>query len=475
MSKKRILIIGAGEAGEKVLKEIKKFPELDLLPVGFIDDDPEKQDKSVDGLKVLGTRKELTKILKDKAINEAYIALPSVHGEIIADYVQKLAENKVTFKIVPRVREIIEAKVNINRIREVQVEDLLGRPVIKTELKELSNFLKGKKVLITGAAGSIGSEISRQIAAFKPKELILFDWWETGSYNLQREFKKNYSGLDWVMLIGNVQDKNKIKEIIKRHKPEIIFHAAAYKHVPLMEENPSEAVKNNIFGTKIVADEAKRAQVSRFILISTDKAVNPTSVMGASKLIAEGVIKSLGKTGKTKFMAVRFGNVLDSYGSVLPLFREQIKKGGPVTVTDPRMTRYFMTIPEAVQLILKAATIGKGGEIFILDMGEPVKILDFARNLIRLSGLVPDKEIKIEFTGIRKGEKLYEELLTKKEEVVATEKERIFITKNLGIDESKFRNSLPKLKIYAKNGNDKKIIKEFKRLIPNFQHESFEN
>lgn len=473
MPKKRILIIGAGEAGEKVLKEIKKFPELGLLPIGFIDDDPEKQGKNVDGLKVLGTRRELAKILRDKAINEAYIALPSVHGEIIADYVQKLAENKVVFKIVPRVREIIEAKVNINRIREVQVEDLLGRPVIKTELKELSSFLKGKRILITGAAGSIGSEISRQIAAFKPKKLILLDWWETGTYNLQREFEKNYPQRDWVALIGNVQDKNKIRETIKTYKPEIIFHAAAYKHVPLMEENPVEAVKNNVFGTKIVADEAKKAQVPRFVLISTDKAVNPTSVMGASKLIAEGIIKSLNKTGRTKFMAVRFGNVLDSYGSVLPLFREQIAKGGPVTVTDPRMTRYFMTIPEAVQLILKAAAIGAGGEIFILDMGEPVKIFDFARNLIRLSGLVPDKEIKIKFTGIRKGEKLFEELLTKKEEVIATEKERIFITKNLGVDEKRLNVSLAKLANYAKLGKEKLILAEFKKLIPNFQHESF--
>lgn len=465
MKEKKVLIVGAGDAGRDVLREIRQSPELDYSVLGFIDDDPKKHGKKISGVKVLGGREEI-KPLSRKGIDLVIIAIPSAHGQEVSDIVRLCSEVRVAFRIVPRVKEIIEGKAHIRTVREVRVEDLLGRPVVKSDVSELKRFFKEKKVLVTGAAGSIGSELSRQIAAYRPKKLILFDWWENGLFELQQELAKSFDTKAIEFVIGNIQDRKKVGQVVKKFKPNYVFHAAAYKHVPLMEENPEEAVKNNIFGTLNVAKEARANNVERFVLVSTDKAANPISVMGATKLITEGIAQKF--NGKTRFMTVRFGNVLESYGSVIPIFKKQIAEGGPVTVTDRRMTRYFMTIPEAAQLILKAASIGNGGELFVLDMGEPVKIKDLAENLIRLSGHVPGRDIKIVYTGKRKGEKINEKLLTAKEALVSTRDEKIYISKSLGIDVEKLPRILRHLKKLSDYGDSKGIKKEFAKFIKGF-------
>lgn len=464
---KKVLIIGAGVAGKDVLREIKKSPELGLDVIGFIDDDPGKQGVKIDGTRVLGTKEDLKDLIKKKKVNEVVIAIPSAHGEKISEYVKFCSDAKVGFRIVPRVKEIIEGKARLETLRKPRVEDLLGRPVIKADVFGLKTFFKNKKVFITGAAGSIGSELSRQIAAYKPQKAVLFDWWENGLFELQQELDKDFPKQNIDYIIGNIQDSNKVKNVLQGLRPHYVFHAAAYKHVPAMEENPEEAVKNNVFGTQVMTKEAKSVGVKKFVFVSTDKAANPVNVMGATKLIAEAVVKN-SNSNRTRFMAVRFGNVLDSYGSVVPIFRKQIEKGGPVTVTDKRMTRYFMTISEAAQLILKAALIGKGGELFVLDMGEPVKIVDLAEDMIRLSGYIPNKEIEIVFTGVRKGEKLEEQLFTKKEKLSTTREKKIFITESLGFDLSKLPKVLKSLKKAAKEGNKGQIRKELGTLIKNF-------
>lgn len=463
---KKVLIVGAGVAGKDVLREIKKSPDLGFKIIGFIDDDVKKQGRRIDGIKVLGKRKDLKGLIKEKTIDEVIIAIPSAQGEDIQKYVKICSDTKIGFRIVPRVKEIIEGKANIQALRKVHVEDILGRPVVKSDVGKLNDFFKGKSVLITGAAGSIGSELSRQVAAYKPRKLILVDWWENGLFELQMDLHRNYPKVDKHFIIANIQEAKRIRKIFTRYEPNYVFHAAAYKHVPIMEDHPSEAVKNNVFGTFNVAKEARRVKVSHFVLVSTDKAANPVSVMGATKLIAEALTKKL--TGRTKFVSVRFGNVLGSYGSVVPIFRKQIELGGSVTITDKRMTRYFMTIPEAAQLILKAASIGKGGELFVLDMGKPVKIVDLAENMIRLSGFIPGKDIRIVFTGKRPGEKLHEDLFTKKEEMVSTREKKIYITKSLGIDLGKPTKTLGRLKTLAENGEDKKVRKELKRIVKFF-------
>lgn len=462
---KRILIVGAGDAGQKVLEEIKKHGLNNFQPVGFIDDDWQKQSWRFRGLLVLGTRNQLLEIIKKNKVDEVIIALPSVQGEIIAEIIQKLTQAKVRYKIVPRVREIIEGKVNINRIRDVQPEDLLGRPVVKADIPEIASFLKGKRILVTGGAGSIGSEIVRQTAAYKAGEIVVLDWWENGLFELSLEIKSAFPKIKFFPVIGSIRDRDKVNWVIKHYRPQIIFHAAAFKHVPLMEENPSEAIKNNVFGTENVAAAAKENRVGCFVLISTDKAASPKNVMGASKSMAESIIYQLAGTGQTKFMVVRFGNVLGSYGSVLPLLKKQIANGGPVTVTHPRMTRYFMTISEATHLVLKAAAFGENQQLFILKMGEPIRILDFVKNLIRLSGLIPEKDIKIKFVGRRPGEKINEQLLTRKEEESAVDRGRFWQIPLKGIAQPKLQLSLKRLAILCQKEDKLGILKELSCLF----------
>ena len=463
---KKVVIFGAGVAGQDILGEIRKNRDLNLKVIGFLDDDPKVQNTNILKVKVLGGRQQFSQIINKRQIDEVIIAIPSAEGEQISEVVRLCSQAKVSFRIVPRVKEIIEGQAHLSTLRDVQVEDLLGRPVVKSDVQELKRFFASKKVMITGAAGSIGSELSRQISAYKPNKMIFFDWWENGLFELQIELTKDYPQLSSEYIIGNMQDTKKVKNVISRTKPDYIFHAAAYKHVPLMEDNPEEAVKNNIFGTLNVARAAVANKVKRFVIVSTDKAAHPVNVMGITKLVTEGIGKLL--NGKTKFMAVRFGNVLGSYGSVIPIFKKQIEQGGPVTITDEHMTRFFMTIPEAAQLILKAASLGKGGELFVLDMGEPVKITDLAESLIRLSGLIPGQDIKVIFTGVRKGEKIEERLFSDSEQNLSHKSDRIYITQSLGLDLNKLKVSLPKLKQLSVTGQRTKIIAELKNLVFSF-------
>src|SRR5260221_3612124 len=463
--KKRILIVGSGVAGRDVLSEIKKNPDLSMSLIGFIDDNFPSKPKNVNGVAILGDREGLRKIVKEKKIDQVIIAIPSASGSNIADYVRVCSETRVQFKIVPRVKEIIEGKAQLATLRKVQVEDLLGRPVIKSDVEGLKKFFVRKKVLITGAAGSIGSELSRQICAYGPKEVSFVDWWENGMFELQMELKQLFPKLKLNFFIANITDKKRMVDIFGKIKPDYVYHAAAYKHVPLMEDNPGEAIKNNIFGTLNVGVLAQKNSVERFVLVSTDKAARPKNIMGATKLITEGIGKML--NGKTKFMAVRFGNVLGSYGSVVPIFRKQIENGGPLTITDKRMTRFFMTIPEAAQLILKAGSLGEGGELFVLDMGKPVRIVDLAEQMIRLSGLIPEKDIKIVYTGVRKGEKINEKLFNGKEKkkMVRTSDEKIFITESIGFNLKKLPKSLEKLKKLTQVEDENGIRKEISLLV----------
>ena len=457
---KRVLIVGSGIAGRDVVSQILSHASLGLEAVGFIDDNQQKIGKKFHGLTVLGGRDKLAALIKKLHIDEIIIAIPSAHGNDISTIINICSEIQIPFKIVPRVKEIIEGKAYVTNIRPVEIHDLLGRPVIKTNVKDLSGFLAGKTIFITGAAGSIGSELTRQVCAYKPKLVVLYDWWENGMFQLKEELSKVKNRKNIHYIIGSIQDEKKVLRLFKSYQPDIVLHAAAFKHVPLMEEHVDEAVKNNIFGTKILLDASVKNLVKKFIFVSTDKAANPTSIMGMTKLVAESLTQHA--NGKTKCMIVRFGNVLDSHGSVIPTFKAQIQAGGPVTVTDERMTRYFMTIPEASQLILLASQIGNGGELFVLDMGVPVKIVDLAKHLIRLSGRVPNKDIKITFTGIRKGEKMHEQLFTKAEEILSTKKEKIFITKTHTLPKTLLEETLPVLRELTDQG---KLLPLRKKLL----------
>lgn len=468
MYKKRIIIVGAGIAGKDIAREINNGPELNLIPVGFVDDDPNKANKKILSIEVFGKINDLSKLIERENIDEVIIAIPSANEELINKVIQICIEKKISYKIVPRVREIIEGKAYIDRIREANIEDLLQRPIIKNDVKPIADFLKDKKVLITGAAGSIGSELSRQIASYKPKQIILFDWWENGLFELENEFKEQFSYINYVIIIGNIQDKKRVGEIFKKYRPDVVFHAAAYKHVPMMEANIVESVKNNVLGTKILAEQALAYNTQRFLFVSTDKAINPKSIMGATKLIGEYIVRSLNAANKTKFMVVRFGNVLGSQGSVIPVFKKQIANGGPVKVTDPKMTRFFMTIPEAANLILQAVTIGKGGEVFTLDLGEKIKIVDLAKNLIILSGLIPNKDISIEFTGRRPGEKLHEELFIDKSKIIEVKNKIYKNTKNDKIPNNLFKD-IESLEKHLSMTDESMIIKIFEEVIGKFK------
>lgn len=433
-----VMIIGAGDAGAAVLKEIHLSKKYARNVCCMIDDNPAKQGRYIQGCPVIGGRDKIQEAVEKYAIGKIIIAMPAAKKSEVKEILEICKTTKCELSILPGTYQIINGDVSLSQLRNVEIEDLLGRDPIKVNLDEILGYVQGKIVMITGGGGSIGSELSRQIASHNPKRLILVDIYENNVYDIQLELKRKYPNLDLVVLIASVRNTERINKIFETYRPQIVYHAAAHKHVPLMEDSPNEAIKNNVFGTYKTALAAGRNGVEKFVLISTDKAVNPTNIMGASKRMCEMIVQTLNNQFKTEFVAVRFGNVLGSNGSVIPLFKRQIAEGGPVTVTHPDIIRYFMTIPEAVSLVLQAGAYAKGGEIFILDMGEPMKILDLAKNLIQLSGYTVDEDIKIEFTGLRPGEKLYEELLMAEEGMKDTENKMIHIGHPIEFDEELF-------------------------------------
>ncbi len=440
-----ILIYGAGDAGILVANELKKHVG-NYHVVGYIDDDRTKHKQVIQGFPVLGGRNELLHVIKEKKISEIVIAIPSASYTVVKGVVNFCLEAGIKVKTIPGIYEILEGQAQFTRLKEVQIEDLLKRPPVKVDIRRIAGYLSGETVMITGCGGSIGSELCRQVVNLKPQRVILFERDENNLFFINRELEEHMNDVELVPVIGDIQDFGRLEKVFSAYCPGVVFHAAAYKHVPMMENNINEAIKNNVFGTRNVADLADAYGVKRFVMVSTDKAVNPSSVMGATKRVAELYIQLLSKTSRTLFCAVRFGNVLDSRGSVVPLFREQIVKGGPITVTHPEMIRFFMTIPEAVQLIIQSGAMIEKGEVFVLDMGEPVRIVDLARDMIMLSGLKPDQDIEIKFTGIRPGEKLYEELFTDRESFTSTSNERIFIARENSFNEDAFNKELNSLR-----------------------------
>lgn len=468
---RRTLIIGAGNCGTLIARDMQQNDGMLMTPVGFIDDDPYKQGMHVLGLPVFGGRRDIPCVCDSRQIDDIIIAMPSVSKTQISEIVHICKKSKAKLKIVPDLQEMIDNRSGAFRVRDVQVEDLLGRDPIRTDLEHIAGYVSSKVVLVTGAGGSIGSELCRQIAPFAPDRLLLLGHGENSIYSIEMEMRALFPTLPIETVIADVQDRERIEEVFQAYRPEVVFHAAAHKHVPLMERNPAEAIKNNVLGTKNVSECADIYGAERFVLISTDKAVNPTSVMGTTKRIAEMFIQSLDKHSKTKFVAVRFGNVLGSRGSVIPRFKDQIAKGGPVTVTHPEMVRYFMTIPEAVQLVIQAGAFAKGGEVFILDMGKPVKIYDLAVDLIRLSGYEPNVDIDIRFSGIREGEKLYEELLTSEEGLTSTMHDRIFIGKPVQLNRTELEFEIRKLEqVIAQE--PEAIRSVLKHLVPTYSNVS---
>lgn len=423
----KVMVVGAGDAGATMIKEIRQHPEFGKKVVVAIDDNPAKQGKRIAGVKIAGTHKEIKSIARKYGIQEIIIAIPSASKKAIQEIINECNRTKCKLKTLPTLMDLINEKVSISKLRDVDIEDLLGRDPVQVNLREISGYIEGKIILVTGGGGSIGSELCRQIARFKPRKLIALDIYENTVFELANEMKTAYPLLEFEAVIGSVRSKDRLREVFVKYKPHVVFHAAAHKHVPLMESNPKEAIVNNILGTKNMIDLAEEYAVEKFVMISTDKAVNPTNIMGATKRVAEMILQSKSKTARTSYSAVRFGNVLGSNGSVIPIFRKQIEQGGPVTVTHEEITRYFMTIPEAVQLVIQTGAMAQGGEIFILDMGAPVRIKDLAENVIRLSGYVPYVDIDIKVTGLRPGEKLYEELLLDEEGIEKTAHDKIYV------------------------------------------------
>lgn len=456
------MIIGAGAAANILLHEIKTSPALEYYLVCILDDSPEKRRSTVYGVKVVGNCDKLEEIAEKYDIKTIIFAIPSATPERKGEILRRCSKTGCVVKTLPSIGQMIDKKFGLSNIRSINIEDLLGRPPIKIKLDYIMDYVSGKTVLVTGGGGSIGSELCRQIAEHSPHKLIIFDIYENNAYAIQNELQRTHPEVDVKVLIGSVRDSKRLDAVFSRYHPNIVYHAAAHKHVPLMEDNPNEAVKNNVFGTLKTVRTADKFGVDRFVLISTDKAVNPTNVMGATKRICEMIVQTYNKHSETEFVAVRFGNVLGSNGSVIPLFKDQIANGGPVTVTHKDIIRYFMTIPEAVSLVLQAGASARGGEIFVLDMGEPVKIVDLAENIIRLSGYTPYKDIDIKFTGLRPGEKLYEELLMDEEGLEATENNLIHIGKPIDINEDEFFADLEELSeiMYDDNADVRRVIKK---------------
>lgn len=469
-----VMLIGAGEAGSIILQEFKnsKFVEKEIVCV--IDDDPKKWGTFIHGVPVVGGRRKITQSVVRFGIQEIVLAISTLKPHERKNIINICQQTGCKMSTLPGIYQLINCDVKVSMLRDVQIEDLLGREAVRTDLESIMSYVKDQKVMVTGGGGSIGSELCRQIADDQPKQLIIIDNYENAAYELQMELGRKHPELDVIVLIVSVQNRRKIREIFEQYKPDLVFHAAAHKHVPLMEYSPCEAIKNNVFGTMNVASEANRSGVKRMVLISTDKAVRPTNIMGASKRICEMVIQTYNQRSKTEYVAVRFGNVLGSNGSVVPLFKQQIREGGAVTVTHPDIIRYFMTIPEAVSLVLQAGAYAQGGEIFILDMGEPVKILDLAENMIRLSGLVPGEDIEIKFTGLRPGEKLYEELLIDDDNKKETANKRIFIGQPIKIDEAEFDEKMKELE-KATFSEDENIRQVVKKLVPEYTIQQINN
>jgi FlaA1/EpsC-like NDP-sugar epimerase len=464
---KRVLIVGAGEAANALIKEINNSSHLEMDVVGLVDDDPSKKGSFLHGVKVMGNRYDIPKLIEKLEVEKILIAIPSLSERQMKEILDICKETGCELDRLPGIYQLANGEVSVAKLKEVDVNDLLGREPIDIDLSLILGYVSDKTVMITGGGGSIGSELCRQIAAYKPRKLIIVDIYENSAYSIQNELKHNFPELELHVLIASVRNSKRIDKIFEEFKPDIVYHAAAHKHVPLMEDSPNEAVKNNVLGTWKVVQAADKYQVKRFVMISTDKAVNPTNIMGATKRICEMIIQTYNNHSKTEFVAVRFGNVLGSNGSVIPLFKKQIANGGPVTVTHPDIIRYFMTIPEAVSLVLQAGAYAKGGEIFVLDMGEPVKILDLAKNMILLSGHKPDEDIKIEFTGLRPGEKMYEELLMEEEGLQDTSNKLIHIGKPIEMSEEKFLKQLEELKKYVVE--EPEDIREWvQRIVPTY-------
>ncbi len=464
-----VLIVGAGDAGEMIIRELNKHPEFAKNVVALVDDDPDKQGRKLHGIEVKGGREDLPELITELDIEEVIIAIPSAPGSEVKEIFGLARGQDVNVKTVPGVYELINGDVSIEELRDVQVEDLLRRDPVELHTEDICSYLEGRRVMVTGGGGSIGSELCRQVAEYNPSELLILDIYENSTYLLLRELRDNFPGLSVKPVIANVQEEPRMEEVFREHRPDVVFHAAAHKHVPLMESNPGEAVKNNVLGTYNTAMLADHFDVDRFVQISTDKAVNPTNIMGASKRAAEMVIQEMDCRSDTDFMAVRFGNVLGSCGSVVPIFKEQIASGGPVTVTHREVKRYFMTIPEAAQLVIQAGSQGEGGEVFILDMGEPVKIIDLARDLISLSGYKPGEDIEIEITGLRPGEKLFEELMSDMESNQATEHERIYISELEEECALSLKEIITRLETKVDSQNMSGLVQELSSIVESYQ------
>ncbi|WP_461207724.1 polysaccharide biosynthesis protein [Clostridium sp. DL1XJH146] len=476
LNTKKTMVVGAGYTGSLIIKEMLSNPHLGYKPVVVIDDDKKKAKSYINRVKVIGGREDIKIAATEYGVKVILIAIARIDGVNKKEIINICKETGCEIKIIPSYDEILNEKVFLNKMRDVQVEELLGRDTVKLDMDNISEYLSNKTILITGGGGSIGSEICRQVSRFSPKQLVILDIYENNVYDLQIELKRKYPDLNMSVIIASVRDKNRLDSVFAKYRPDVVFHAAAHKHVPLMEDNPCEAIKNNVFGTLNTCECADKYGVKRFVMISTDKAVNPTNIMGATKRICEFIVQAIDKVSDTKFVGVRFGNVLGSNGSVIPLFKKQILEGGPVTVTDKNITRFFMTIPEASQLVLQAGAFAKGGEIFVLDMGESVKIYDLACDLIKLSGFEPNKDIEVKVTGLRPGEKLYEELLMKHEISANTEHKKIFVGKPDDYDFDKLKNKLNSVRLMLQNESEEMAYFIIKDLVPSYEakNEKFE-
>lgn len=464
---KRVMIIGAGEAGSILVRELKSNETLKSIPLVFIDDSVSKKGKSIGGIRVVGTRDDILANVNKFEINQIIIAIPSAPKATIRELIEICSDTNCEIKILPQLYELRDGHIDVKAIRNIDISDLLGREEVVLDFSKTSQHFKDKVVMVTGGGGSIGSELCRQLAQLGPKKVIILDIYENNAFYIENELKEKYGNVDFKVLIASVRDKNRIFQIVEAERPDVIFHAAAHKHVPLMEANPSEAIKNNVFGSLNVIEAAKKYKVKKFVLISTDKAVNPTNIMGASKRITEMLVQAQKNCKETTFTAVRFGNVLGSNGSVVPIFKNQIEKGGPVTITHPDIIRYFMTIQEASRLVIQASTFAKSGDVFVLDMGEPVKIVSLAENMIKLTGLKPYEDVEIVFTGLRPGEKMYEELIIDESHAIKTENDKIFIEKLDYIDETVIKELLDELTVVY--DNDELVVLTVKKYIKDYK------